>query len=177
MGDYDNDMIQVQYNMNQRYKHQIEKKCPKINTPESNNVYNAQKKRRIKIDENEDIWNVKIWDICFASSYGFPDNEMGYLGQWYLEKLNPYSKYLKNIGNYLENIHICYKRIDETDATTLDEMYEKVCEKLHMYESKRTNTILPDVYPCYYSFENLMRNYHNDFEFKTFDNDTNNLSQ
>lgn len=54
-------------------------------------------------------WNYQLWDICFASSYHFPNNKIGFRGQWYLSKLKPFVNYLTNISR-IENIHMCYKK-------------------------------------------------------------------
>lgn len=89
-------------------------------------IYEEEKNKIIKLAENNIkskngkniyniLWNIDTWDVCFSSSYGFPNNKKGFCGQYYLPKLMPFVDYLTNIGN-INNIHICYKKICETDC-------------------------------------------------------------
>jgi ferredoxin len=87
-------------------------------------VYEQEKAQYIQKFDLNNIWCTNCWDICFASKYRFPNNTMGFRGQWYLPKLRPYVKYLKNF-RYQKNIHMCYKKISETDCTTLEKLFQE----------------------------------------------------
>ena len=54
-------------------------------------IYEEEKNKIIKLSENNIkskngkniyniLWNIDTWDVCFASSYGFPNNKMGFWG-------------------------------------------------------------------------------------------------
>jgi hypothetical protein len=152
---YIDDYIQGLYNVNNRMNKDYLKK--KYNEEKNWRIYEEEKKEKIMFFENDSnsdyenqnecennkiinfkIWEYKLWDICFASSYGFPKNKMGFRGQWYLPKLRPFVNYLKNIS-HIENIHICYKKISETDDLTLETLfyYNKPYECNCKYNQKR----------------------------------------
>ena len=95
-------------------------------TPED---YEYDKNEIIKLAENNiksendkniynKLWNIDTWDVCFASSCRFPNNKMGFCGQYYLPKLMPFVDYLTNIGN-IDDMKIRYKKISDTDCVTL----------------------------------------------------------
>ena len=99
-----------------------------VYTPED---YEEDKNKIIKLAENNikskniynKLWNIDTWDVCFSSSYRFPNNKMGFCGQYYLPKLSPFVDYLTNIGN-IDQMKIRYKKISDTDCVTLDKLFE-----------------------------------------------------
>ena len=99
-----------------------------VYTPED---YEEDKTKIIKLAENNikskniynKLWNIDTWDVCFASSYGFPNNKMGFRGQYYLPKLSPFVDYLTNIGN-IDDMKIRYKKISDTDCLTLEKLFD-----------------------------------------------------
>lgn len=76
----------------------------------------------VNLHKNNVMWDIRLWDISFASTYKFPNNTMGFNNQWYLPKLKPFIPYLKSIGS-ISNIHISYKKIEDVDSTTLEKLY------------------------------------------------------
>ena len=114
-------------------------------TPED---YEYDKNKIIKLSENNikskndkniynKLWNIDTWDVCFASSYGFPNNKMGFCGQYYLPKLSPFVDYLTNIGN-IDDIKIRYKKISDTDCVTLEKLFDNTKPKKCICSQKRS---------------------------------------
>ena len=122
----------------------INLKCKKcMYAPED---YEYDKNKIIKLSENNikskngkniynKLWNIDTWDVCFSSSYGFPNNKMGFCGQYYLPKLSPFVDYLTNIGN-IDQMKIRYKKISDTDCVTLEKLFEYTKPKKCICESE-----------------------------------------
>lgn len=149
-------------------------------TPED---YEYDKNEIIKLSENNikskngkniynKLWNIDTWDVCFASSYGFPNNKKGFCGQYYLPKLMPFVDYLTNIGN-INNIHICYKKICETDCLTLEKLFDytkpKDCICEYQKRCDLCNYLDTEEYKCKFNKKNIIKNFtnngHNNFIF------------
>ena len=135
-----------------------------------------EKKDEEKYDEDEydgddEYWDINLWDVCFSSSYGFPNNKMGFEHQWYLPKLHIYVEFLKNIST-IETIKISYKKVCENK--TLEDMkklywkYEDhdckkkinpwYCHTCHLKEQENNIKCDPDKIMKYLSCD-----YYNDF--------------
>jgi hypothetical protein len=117
------DYEQAIYNINERANKQKNKDAYNFNgeiTERNVEVYNYEKNRKIQLTKNNNPrFNVDLWDISFSSSYGFPDNNIGFYGQWMQNKMAPLANHLSSI-DLNENVHICFRPIDETDEKTLD---------------------------------------------------------
>ncbi len=149
MNNFELDYTQALYNLNNRIERE-QNKIKNCSYEENMKIYQEEKEYMIKLFENDSdsdnedqninnkCWNYQLWDICFASSYHFPNNQMGFRGQWYLPKLKPFVRYLTGIAR-IENIHMCYKKINETDCLTLENLfnYVKQIECNCIYNQKR----------------------------------------
>lgn len=88
--------------------------------------YNNEKLYKIKTAKNPDLlFNINLWDICFASSYDFPNYPMGFCGQWMQNKIAPLAEHMSEI-DLVENVHICYRPINENDEHSLDYLCNNV---------------------------------------------------
>jgi len=118
------------------------------------------------------IWNINIWDVCFSSSYGFPNNKKGFYGQYYLPKLMPFVEYLTNIGD-INSIRICYKKINDTDYATLEELFDytkpKDCNCMYQKRCDLCNYVENEEYKNKFNKKNIIKiftnNNHNNFKF------------
>jgi len=89
-------------------------------TEDHKKTYNDEKNDMIEFYNNIDPkFYIGLWDISFASKFGFPNNGMGFNGQWMRKKIAPLANHLSGI-DLNENVHICYRLIEETDENTLD---------------------------------------------------------
>ena len=157
------------------------KKC--LNTPED---YEYDKNKIIKLSENNikskngkniynKLWNIDTWDVCFSSSYGFPNNKKGFCGQYYLPKLMPFVDYLTNIGN-IDSIHICYKKISDTDCVTLEKLFDytkpKDCICEYQKRCDLCNYVENEEYKNKFNKKNIIKIFtnsnHNNFKFEKF---------
>jgi hypothetical protein len=145
----DTDYDQVMYNINERMNKQLNPTVYEFNgeiTKHHINIYNSEKARKIIISKNKNKnnnidLNVDLWDISFSSSYGFPNNKVGFYGQWIENKLAPIAKYLSGI-DLNENVHICYKLINENDEPSLDYLCDNITMgnyQEHRYIGRRTS--------------------------------------
>jgi len=149
-------------------------------------IYEEEKNKIIKLSENNIkskngkniyniLWNIDTWDVCFASSYGFPNNKMGFWGQYYLPKLMPLAKYLTNIGN-IHDMKIRYKKICETDCLTLEKLFDYTKSKDCICEYQKRcdlcNYLDTEEYKCKFNKKNIIKkftnNNHNNFIFYGF---------
>lgn len=155
MNDFEKDFEQVMYNLHNRIEkehdnnkeHDEEKNIKIYNDEKMYMIKNYEKRREYEkihdknknYNDYDECLNYHFWDICFASSYDFPKNKMGFRGQWYLPKLKPFVNYLKNLS-HIENVHMCYKKITETNCLTLEKFFYWVkpveCENC-VYNEKR----------------------------------------
>lgn len=126
---YKNDYAQVLYNLQNRAEKELDGgTSDNVDLEDIAKTYEEEKEEMSRLfedDDSEKMWNCKLWDICFASSYDFPHNKMGFRGQWYLEKMRPFVNYLTELAN-IENIHICYKKISDTDCLTLEKLFKEI---------------------------------------------------
>jgi hypothetical protein len=124
------DYEQVLYNINQRINKNIDSDIYKFNceiTKNDINTYTRERERKITFDKNNNLmFNVNLWNISFASSYGFPNNKLGFNGQWMEHKMAPIAQYLSGI-DLNENVHICYREITDSDEQTLDYLCDNLC--------------------------------------------------
>ena len=158
-------------------------------TPED---YEYDKNEIIKLSENNikskngkniynKLWNIDTWDVCFASSYGFPNNKKGFQGQYYLPKLRPFVDYLTNIGN-IDDMKIRYKKISDTifdgeyiptDCITLEKLFDytkpKDCICEYQKRCDLCNYLDTEEYKCKFNKKNIIKtltlNNHNNFIF------------
>ena len=154
-----------------------------VYTPED---YEEDKNRIIKLSENNikskngkniynKLWNIDTWDVCFSSSYGFPNKKKGFRGQYYLPKLSPFVDYLTNIGN-IDNLHICYKKINDTDCVTLEKLFDytkpKDCICEYQKRCELCNYVDTEKYKNKFNIKNIIKkltlNNHNNFKFGKF---------
>ena len=162
----------------------INLKCKKcMYAPED---YEYDKNKIIKLSENNikskndkniynKLWNIDTWDVCFSSSYGFPNNKMGFCGQYYLPKLSPFVDYLTNIGN-IDDMKIRYKKISDTDCVTLEKLFDCtkpedcICE--YQKRCNKCNYLDTEEYKCKFNKKNIIKNFtnndHNNFKFGLF---------
>ena len=162
----------------------INLKCKKcMYAPED---YEYDKNKIIKLSENNikskndkniynKLWNIDTWDVCFASSYGFPNNKTGFRGQYYLPKLMPFVDYLTNIGN-IDQMKIRYKKISDTDCVTLEKLFDCtkpedcICE--YQKRCNKCNYLDTEEYKCKFNNKNIIKNFtnnnHNNFKFGLF---------
>lgn len=148
--------------------------------------YEYDKNKIIKLAENNikskngkniynKLWNIDTWDICFTSSYGFPNNKIGFRGQYYLPKLMPFVDYLTNIGN-IESIHISYKKISDTGCLTLEKLFDytkrKDCICEYQKRCNKCNYLDYEEYKIKFNKKNIIKkftnNNHNNFIFYDF---------
>lgn len=126
---YNDDYERVAYNINERINKQINPDFYNFNgeiTEHHKNMYDKEKKRKIQLNVTADLrFNVDLWDVCFASKWGFPNNSMGFYGQWMRKKLAPLANHLSGI-DLNESVHICYRLIEETDENTLDYLCDNI---------------------------------------------------
>ena len=120
---FDETTMQILYNVNSKIQKEIDSNVFNFNgeiTEFHKESYNSEKNYKIKIAKNPDLlFDVNFWDICFASSYEFPNNPMGFCGQWMQKKLAPLAEHMSEI-DLVENVHICYRPINENDEKSLD---------------------------------------------------------
>lgn len=89
-------------------------------------TYNIEKDHMKQLSCNNDsTLNVCLWDISFSSSYGFPNNKIGFKGQWMNNKIAPLAQYLSGISSN-ENVNISYLLINEDNNKSLDNIYDKI---------------------------------------------------
>ena len=148
--------------------------------------YEEDKNKIIKLAENNikskngkniynKLWNIDTWDVCFASSYGFPNNKMGFCGQYYLPKLSPFVDYLTNIGN-IDQMKIRYKKISDTDCVTLEKLFDytkpKKCNCMYQKRCELCNYVENEEYKNKFNKKNIIKNFtnnnHNNFKFGNF---------
>lgn len=124
-----NDYNQVFYNINERINKNINSDIYKFNdkiTKTNMDTYNRQRNRAIELDKEKNLlFNVYLWNISFSSKYGFPNNSIGFRGQWMERKLAPIAKYLSGL-DLNENSHICYREITETDEKNLNYLCDNI---------------------------------------------------
>lgn len=118
-------------------------------------IYNEGKKRKMNLIKQNQLFNVKVWDIAFASSYGFPDNDIGFYGQWMNNKIAPIAKYLAEI-DLLENVHICYREIMDIDEQNLDYLCDNIIVNNRLqYKGRRSSGSDEDSYHGKMSFDSI----------------------
>jgi hypothetical protein len=136
------DYEQALFNINQRINKTNDPDVYKFNckiTQSDINTYTRERERKIQFDKNSNImFNVYLWNISFASSYGFPNNKLGFNGQWMEHKMTPIAQYLSGI-DLNENVHICYREITDSDEQSLDYL----CDNLYM-GNRKTETLYKD---------------------------------
>ena len=151
-----------------------------VYTPED---YEEDKNKIIKLSENNikskngkniynKLWNIDTWDVCFSSSYRFPNNKMGFRGQYYLPKLSPVVDYLTNIGN-IDEMKIRYKKISDTDCVTLEKLFDYTKPKKCICEYQKRcdlcNYVENEEYKNKFNKKNIIKiftnNNHNNFIF------------
>jgi hypothetical protein len=124
------DIEQALYNINQKISKTNDLDVYKFNgeiTQNDINTYCVEQQRKIKFDKNNNLaFNVYLWNISFASSYGFPNNKLGFNGQWMEHKMTPIAQYLSGI-DLNENIHICYREITDLDEQSLNYLCDNLC--------------------------------------------------
>jgi hypothetical protein len=127
--EYNDDYERITYNINERINKQINPDIYKFNgeiTEDHKTKYNNEKNSKIQFSKNKNInFNVYLWDICFASKFGFPNNSMGFNGQWMRKKIAPLANHLSGI-DLNQSVHICYRLIEETDENTLDYLCDNI---------------------------------------------------
>ena len=119
--DYHNILIKINDRM-------LNDKTPRITITENDlKNYEKDKEYLIKLHYDEEKYekfnnvNFDVWDISFASQYGFPNNRLSFNNQWFLKKIEKFIPFLQDIKK-IENTHICYKPIKETNITNLNEL-------------------------------------------------------
>lgn len=128
---YDNNdgYNRITYNINERIKKQINPDIYEFNgeiTEDHKIIYNIEKNSKIQFSKNKNLkFNLDLWDICFASKWDFPNNSMGFSGQWMKKKIAPLANHLSGI-DLNESVHICYRLIEETDKNTLDYLCDNI---------------------------------------------------
>jgi len=129
MNNIDENMMQVIYDVNSRIQKKIDPEHFKFNgviSEDDKENYNYEKEYKIKLAKNPDLlFNIHFWEICFASSYEFPNNPMGFCGQWMLDKIAPLAEHMSEI-DLVENVHMCYRPITENDEKSLDYLCDNI---------------------------------------------------
>ena len=130
--DYHNILIKINDRM-------LNDKTPRITITENDlKNYEKDKEYLIKLHYDEEKYekfnnvNFDVWDISFASQYGFPNNRLSFNNQWFLKKIEKFIPFLQDIKK-IENTHICYKPIKETNITNLNEL----CDLTKNYFGRR----------------------------------------
>jgi hypothetical protein len=118
-----------------------------------NKKYNKNKKGWESVRDINNIWDTDIWDKSFVSEFGFPNNEMGFTGQWCLPKLYPFINYLVDFHR-IETIKISYKKISETNCFTLEKLYNHV-RKNHYCPCDYNNRYKCDNKYCYHCDDSI----------------------
>lgn len=124
--EYEEILYKINHRINKKINpcaYQFDDKITKHNI----DTYNKEKIRKIKLSKNKNVlFNVYLWDVSFSSSYGFPNNSIGFNGQWMENKLAPFARYLTKI-NLNENVHVCYRKIIDTDEKSLNYLCDNLC--------------------------------------------------
>ena len=152
---------QILYNIEQRMNKQINPNIYKFNgeiTSDNIKTYTKERERKIKLikqkEKQNQLFNIDLWDIAFASSYGFPDNSIGFYGQWMNNKIAPIAKYLTEI-DLLENVHICYRAITDTDEQSLNYLCDNIIVSNRLqYQGRRSSGPDEDNIIAYNSYIN-----------------------
>lgn len=118
------DFEQVIYNVNANLMKKMDEDAfifKDMITEEDVHTYQNERTHAIQLAKNADLlFNIELWDICFASSWEFPNDLIGFCGQWMEHKLSPLASHLQGVNKDCDSIHICYRRIEDNDEHSLD---------------------------------------------------------